>query len=379
MRVYIPSMDEFFDWMDAAGYRYAVLRGFLDYADTGYPAHDGKGDVDILVDDAALAPLRARYGAYQQQQGGKCDIRTVSGIERALEGQGEKPSYYPQPLAEGVLSSRRRWKERFYVPGAHMHLMSLIYHICYQKKEKNSKIHIDDPTKSIGSKYCRELDMLTSELGVELPYTLMDFHRYLQKNGYAAPYDHVLHYLRQEYSKSFKSPFLGRVSAEFPGEMNLFVIRHAAIKAKKHIQLILALRKHYKVVAVKYIPFMTRATQSRKMRGNKWQRSRGGKPFIAVAVFDPFPIAPSAEKRLKQPHVSNARQFIKEDLRKQFAEETGLKLSRNPMHSTDNEAEALAHLHLFFSKEEHTKLLDKVARLRQKMMAEDHPEKKALC
>ena len=49
-----------------------------------------------------------------------------------------------------------------------------------------------------------------------------------------------------------------------------------------------------------------------------------------------------------------------------FAEATGLHLKHNPLHSTDNEAEALGHLALFFTPQERADLHRRVEALRSK-------------
>ncbi|MBI3420406.1 MAG: hypothetical protein HY053_09760, partial [Proteobacteria bacterium] len=283
-------MAEFFTWLDQAGHRYAVLRGFNEL-ENGYPLPGSKQDVDLLVDAAALAPLQARYSQYKKRQGVKCDIHDVSG-----KGQGAYLgfSYFPPALAEQVLAERRMWRNRFYVPGARVHLLSLIYHIAYQKSERSGMDHAD-PEKSRGSKYVAELERLKKELGADLPLTLSGFHAYLKKVGYGLAQERLIRYLQNDFERSHKhqhkSFFLASVCHELPGEMNLFVIRAIAMKKGVQEHLLQELRKHYTVLAVKPIPWLTRLSKRGHMRGGKWKR--GGHPHLAVVVFDPAPLAPT--------------------------------------------------------------------------------------
>lgn len=356
MRVYIPDMDDFFRWMDSVGLQYVVLRGFRHF-DQAYPAHGAKEDIDLLVEDLALPQIGLRYHKFGKKQGVKCDFYNVSGDNH---GGFLGHAYYPRALAEEVLSSRRMWKDKFYVPGAKAHLLSLIYHIAYQKAE-GSKLTLREPKES---KYKEELDALTAELGIELPHTLLDFHALLKKENCALPFPALVSYIQNDFTRHFKHVglFYCLLAAEQKGEMNLFVIRDIARKTGTHTDLIRFLREHYQVLLVKDIPLSDRLLRAGKMRGGKWKR--GGKPVIAVLVYDPAPIATTDDDRKIHPYVLNARQFVKRGWREWFTEKTGEKASANPIHSTDNEAEAIGHLPLFFSAHEQEDILDRLARLR---------------
>src|SRR5690606_24225707 len=152
-----------------------------------------------------------------------------------------------------------------------------------------------------------------------------------------------------------------RVMTDLPGEMNLFVIRQVALRNNLQQEIIRALRDHYRILLVKDIPFLTRQMRSKGMRGGKWRR--GGKPCIAVVVFDPHPAPTTAEDRKVHPFVFNSRQFMKRELREWFTRVTGEKASQNPIHSTDNEAEAAGHFPLFFSAHEQEDIFDRLARM----------------
>ncbi|MCK5555200.1 MAG: hypothetical protein KAI76_03095 [Alphaproteobacteria bacterium] len=358
MRIFVPDMTEFFAWIDQSGYKYVVLRGFLDFVDQGYPARGSKGDVDLLVEDAACLPIRTRYGMYKKRKGVKCDVYNVSG---GNDGGYLEHSYFPRELAKSILADRRLWKNKFYVPNAHAHLLSLIYHIAYQKAEI-SKIDISDLEKSVYSKYCRELEMLKEELSLDLPLTLMSFHRLLKQEGHNIPCKVLAAFLRHDFRNDCKSLFRAMICGEQTGEMNLFVIRTIAVKKMVQEHLLDKIRECYNVITIKKIPWHTRILTRSKMRGGKWRR--GGYPCIAVVVFDPAPVLATEKDKKVHPFVLNTRQFVKPKWREWFTKTTGSKPSANPVHSTDNEAEAIGHLPLFFSPSEQEEIFQKLRILR---------------
>lgn len=361
MRLYIPDMSDFFSWMDKSGYRYAVLRDFFDLDGSNYPAPGAKRDIDLLVEDTALAPVYERYKKYKRRQGIKCDLYDRSGTPK---GAYLDHPYLPPALADTLLTNRILWKEKFFVPAPHDHLLSLAHHIAYQKAER-SKIDFEYPERSQESKYAPVLNTLAAQLSLPPPLTLTALHALLKQSGYAPSFSFLVSYLQHDFAHHVKSYFLARLCDDYAGEMNLFVIRRSALSKKKHEQLLDFLREHYTILEIKNIPFLTRLTKARKMRGGKWRR--GGYPCIAVVVFDPRPTPTTADDRKVHPFVFNARQFIKREWREWFTKTTGAKPSTNPIHSTDNEAEAIGHLPMFFTQGEQAGIFSKLAALRERI------------
>ena len=358
MRVFVPSAEEFFAWLHTQGYRYAVLRRFYAF-DTIYPNIAPAHELDMLADDAALTAIDARYGKGKKGQGIECDIYNVSGNQ---DGGELGIPYFPPVLSEAILNGRRLWKNRFYVPDARTHLASLLYHICYRKAE-SSGIHEHDPTQSANSKYLAEIGALTRELGIEIPASLRAYDTYLRENHFEIPYAYLPPLLQDQFRRHVKSPFMAyMLHAHQRGEMNMFVIRSIALKVGLAETILQTLRQHYTILSVKPIPWLTRLRTRKRMRGGKWRF--GGWPCIAVIVYDPAPQARDASDGGLHPLVFNRRQFFKPALREWFSKESGCRIKLNPIHSTDNEAEALGHLHLFFSPQEQADLLQTLAQLR---------------
>ena len=103
-------------------------------------------------------------------------------------------------------------------------------------------------------------------------------------------------------------------------------------------------------------------TRSTYMRGGKWRR--GGRPRMAVVVFDSVPTPSTEEERALHPFVFNRNQFVKVQWREWFSRNTPARDKDNPIHSTDNEAEALSHLWLFFTAPERAAIIDSLHSLR---------------
>ncbi len=357
MRIFVPDMAELFAWLESSGWRYVVLRNAPAFA-SGYPAPGSKDDVDMLVEDAALAPIREKYGKIRRRQGVKCDFYDVSGT---ADGTYCGEAYYPRPLAELMLAERERFEGRFFVAQPKGYLYGLIYHIAYQKAER-SKIDQTDAAKSTGSKYAPELTDLMARSGIALPLTLTAFDDELHRVGLQPTYRQLAAILVNDFSRNVKSRFLAQVADRPAGEMNLFVIRQIAAKKGLVDAMAARIAEHYEVLGQADIPWLTRLKTAKGMRGGKWRR--GGHPVRAMVVYDRDPIPTSDAERKVHPYVFNGRQFMKRGLRDWFAETTGLDTWHNPLHSTDNEAEAMGHLNLFFSPEERQAIYDRLAAIR---------------
>lgn len=358
MRIFIPSMTDFFTFMDHKNFSYVFLRGIESF-ENGFPAWGSKKDVDLLVDDRAIEELYAQYGAIKKTKGVKCDIYSPSGhLDSGYLGF----PYFPERLAHEMLNSRRMHKDKFYVPSAKARLKSLIYSVTYHKGSV-SKIHINDATQSSKSKYIPELSRLMDQTNIQIPFTLIDFHKYLQSENLAISYDRLVAYVQNDFKHHRKDHFFARIMHDMvDGEMNLYFIRKTTVKNGRTEQFLNHLREHFEIVYQKNVPFWTRLLKMKHIRGNKWRR--GGKPYIAVVVYDHNPTPLSEEEKTNQPHVLNRNQFNKQQWRLDFVENNPVKKSANPIHSTDNEAEAVGHFPLLFDASEQAKVFSRLKEIR---------------
>ncbi len=330
----------------------------------GFPKPGSKQDVDLLLDDAGQKAVEEKYGKGFKWRGVKCDIYSLSG-----EGKGAYHGhpYFPQKLGQRILDNRRMYEGMFYIPAAEDHFHSLLYHIAYQKAE-GSKVGFDDADLIKKTKYHKPLCNLALELGVEVPSTLKQIHEYLRSIDLAIPIAWLQLDVMEAFRYEKKSFFQAWLMDQQIGEFNSFVIRKTAKKHRKAEEVLDVLKQHYEILLVKDLGFWEQKIHARKMRGNKWRN--GGPPVQIVLVFDPAPQETTAEDRKIHPFVLNNRQFFKRAYREKYLKTTTAHRKANPLHSTDNEAEAIGHLPLFFSDEEIKNILSKVNERRSQLVAD---------
>ncbi len=234
----------------------------------------------------------------------------------------------------------------------------------YQKAE-GSKIGFDDASSLKSSKYFRSLQALSTELGTSFPQCLLDMHRYLVSLGLSIPNEWLQLDVIEAFRNHRKSFFQAWLMAQQKGEFNSFVIRKTAKTHGKVDEIVSVIKQNYEVMLTKDLGLWDQKVSARKMRGNKWRN--GGPPIKVVLVFDPDPQSTSEEDRKVHPFVLNNRQFFKRAYREQFLKTTKAHRKANPIHSTDNEAEAIGHLPLFFSDEETKRILEQISDRRHRM------------
>lgn len=353
----VDSAQSMFAWLNAGNVPYVVLRDFEQLARLA-AASRRPGDIDLLIDDAAIPAFAERFGRRRSRRDVKVDVYGVRG------GNGSAYLGFPHlpvDLGERMLARRVPHEDRFHVPEAHDHLLGLLYHHAYHKNEQ-SGIHWRDPARSRASEHHDTLARLIAGLGLDLPLTHRDFHDYLVKAGAGVAGDRLIAYIQRDFRYGRKVYFHAWLQDRLPGEMNLFVIRRTAVKHDRHADLLGFLGEHFDILVTKDIPFRTRVRERKRLRGGKWRR--GGFPVIAVVVFDHDPVPTDEEDRKAHPFVFNRNQFVKQGWREWFLANSRARRKDNPIHSTDNEAEAIGHLPLFFSGDEQADLFARTAALR---------------
>jgi hypothetical protein len=85
-------------------------------------------------------------------------------------------------------------------------------------------------------------------------------------------------------------------------------------------------------------------------RGGNWERGpyprSGGPPALALATFDPAPIAPTREQRARHPGLENARLLAKIGIRDRLNARLAPDQRCNWLHSSDHAWGALEYLRL---------------------------------
>ena len=367
MRVFLKNAPSFFAWLDAQQFQYAVL---WDFAETA-AAHDSKprSDFCILVENRAVAPIAAYCRWVPRLLGRTCDIYSVEA------GQGADylgKAFLPENLGHSALQNRVRHNGTHDVPCDRDRYFVLLFHLAYHLAEE-SGIATQDRAAFRNCAWQALVRPLGERLGLPVDLSLVDIHHQLVTQGYGIDHPRLVAYLQSHFKRRFKSLFYAlSLATQLRGEVNLFVLRAHVVRHGFRQYLLDEIAKHYTLLAVKDIPWLTRLQKARYMRGNKWRW--GGWPVVAVVVFDPAPQWRPAEERAKGfTVVFNSRQFFKRELRERIIREGGLHHKQNAMHTTDNEAEAIGHLDLFFSPEEEQALYARVTALRAALGEKDTP------
>ena len=352
MAIRVADVNKFFAWADRQDGRYVVLR------------HDRlaekSSELDLLMDDNLAAAVWAQFP--ETNRGIKLDIYDVSGNGRsAYHGS----SHLPIELAERLLA-KRTLREGAFRAAAEDELYALMYHAAYHKPLQ-SKLPFAGGREGNGvGPYDKAIAYAAKAANEPVPTSLYEMHERLSSAGFVATREQLVAYVQHDFRYQRKSYFHAWLMNNAPGELNLFVIRAVAVKYNLVETLCDHLRDQYEVWSIKKVRLRDRLLTMRHMRGGKWKR--GGKPHFAVVVFDPSPTLSSSAERKVHPFVFNARQFEKQQWRQWFTEASGARSKDNPIHSTDNEAEAIGHLPLFFSSAEQSALLEQLNQRRLTML-----------
>lgn len=360
MALRIDTPNRLFGWLRDNDVAHVVLRGLR-------PALDD--DIDILVEDRRIPELvqflnrtRAQGWSWSWGRSGGCKVDiygTHGGHGTAYHGH----PHLPVALAERMLSRRRTLAGGASIAEPTDTALAHCYHLAYHKVEQ-SGLHWRDPAAASDNPRLEALREALEAAGLTLTLSLRGLHNLLVDAGFGISRQRLTRYVQHDFRNARKSYFHARLLDLGRGEMNLFVIREVARRHHLEHELLERLGQHYELVALSDVDWWTRLRRVGGMRGGKWRR--GGKPRVAAVVFDREPIPATPDQQRVHPFVFNARQFIKQNWREWFVAAAGAGVSpkANPIHSTDNEAEALGHLPLFFHARRQREILEQVAVLR---------------
>jgi hypothetical protein len=271
--------------------------------------------------------------------------------------------FLPTALAGNLLAHNKQNLSGWPMPDPRDRHDALLYHIAYHLAE-TSGADAEDPLAFRNSLWHAQVRSVGEPLDLPYDLSLLDMHHRLEERGYGLCATRRTAYLQHQFKNRFKSAFYAlALSMENRGEMNLFVLRSKVVRHGFRQRLLDEIASRYTILAVRDIPWLTRFRKARHMRGNKWRW--GGWPAVAVVVFDPAPLwRTRPERDHEHKLVLNRRQFFKRELREQIVREGGLYHKHNAIHTTDNEAEAIGHLNLFFPPEAMRTVFDRLASAR---------------
>jgi hypothetical protein len=333
------ELDDFFDALRERGVCYVVLRWF----DT-LPSVDPGEDIDLLVADEDLpfvhSLMTPRPGL---RPGQKFDIYSVSGLPGS---DFAGVPYYAPRFAREVLDGAVWLRGRYRVPSPEHHFATLSYHAVYHKGYASG---LADGVRDVARQtsdhdYEAVLAGLAAQLGTPVTPTLDSLDLHLAGRDLRPPLD-TLERLEP------RNPWIhDRFFAERPEVddvwrgLAVFVLRERAagqVDAAVHE----LDRQGFEVLEVVELDPRQREAASHRLRGGNWERGpwpvSGGGPSTYLVAYD---VAP----RLGDPDDGRgANQRIpaaKESVRARLLQGVDRGSLYNPVHSSDNPAQALDYL-----------------------------------
>ena len=337
------GLQNFFELLNERELNYVILRWFDEL-----PFLDLDEDVDLLISDDHIEKVRdllnERVGILP------FDIYSVGG----LPGSNFKNiAYYPPYIAETILDQRELWNTKYFVPSKRHHFLSLMYHAVYHKGEKSGI-----PAKSGGvvkkipqdHDYPGILQQLASETGMALEeISLESFHHLLEEEGWAPSTDTIRKLIGvsgnwlESVIKSSEHNF------DKDGELMVFVVREWAEERQLTPKVIDWFERNgLCLIRAITLDEEQKRNAAQSMRGGNWGQGpwavSGGKPSTLLIMYDYHPKPLTAKMKKKYPHVSNEHYLLKEQLRSEINFSLSKEERANPLHSADDEIEALDYI-----------------------------------
>ncbi|MFD1506952.1 hypothetical protein FE374_04060 [Georgenia yuyongxinii] len=323
--------------LEERGLSHVVLRWFEDL-----PHLDPGEDLDLLVADADLAAVHDLLA----EEPGTIPVDVYSETGRpGADFRGV--AYYPPALARLLLDRAERRPGGWCVPAPREHFLSLAHHAVYHKGERSGLTSALFPDRYPDPEHDYEsvLEALAQNVGADVALNLEAVDEHLHEHGWRPPPDALRRlsaaneWARRRFRRAEGGP-------PEPPEPAVFLVRERTVDVLAIAEVIGALAVYgFEPLRVVELDPAARGRCAEQLRGGNWDRGpfprSGGRPAVAVVAlhYAPQPTAPWVRERY--PHLSNA-DVLKAKLRvrdlvaARVPEESGF----NPMHSSDNEAEA---------------------------------------
>lgn len=344
--------------LDDAGVSYAVLRWFESLPDLALGE-----DLDVLVADDDLETFRAVLA----REPGTVPVDLYSGS--GLPGSDFRGvAYYPPDLARSLLERASVHPSGYRVPSPADHLASLAYHAAYHKGERSGLPSASTPaTGDPEHDYATALHDLAAAQGVDLELTLEGVDDLLQRMGWK-PSPDTLRRLAEnnEWLQRMQgngghrdgghasgdagsSAHGSGGEAELP-ELAVFFVREGAEQVLGSADVLAVLAGlEFEVLAAEQLDPVARARCTSAVRGGNWGRGpfavSGGEPVRAVVALHYGPRPPDPVVAARYPRLTNSDVLLaKNVLRDHVLAAVGEREAFNPVHSSDDEAEAWEYL-----------------------------------
>ena len=328
--------------LDEEGVRYVVLRWF-----EGLPTLDPGEDLDVLVADEDLETLHAVLA----EEPGTIPVDVYS--ETGLPGADHQGiAYYPPHLARRMLDRAVRHPSGARVPAPDDHLHSLAYHALYHKGVAAgvpSRLLDAPPGATPEHDYAAALAEVAAGAGIDLPHGMEAVDDHLAAHGWQPPYDTLLR-LSGTNAWIHRRFFDEAQRADDPPEPAVLVLRRRAREVLTLDEIVdLVTHLGFEVLAHRELDADMADRCATTMRGGNWGRgpypSSGGPPAELLVLAHYGPRRPDAATRDRYPHLTNVDVLeAKERLRDIANARLPADQHCNPVHSSDNPAEAWAYV-----------------------------------
>jgi hypothetical protein len=330
----------FFELLDEHAVSYVVLRWF-----ESLPHVDEGEDIDILVADEDLDVVHGLLVAKPPRGGSqKLDVYSVSGLPGS---DFSGVPYYPPSFARRLLANAVTLHGLFRVPDLEGHFDSLSYHAVYHKGHASglaSGGQSDRPRQATDHDYEAVLADLANQLGTPLVPDLDTLDLHLHGKGLRPPLDTLERLLPR--NPWIHDRFFGSAPEidELWRGLAVFVLReraaHRVDVAERELD-----RQGFEVLEVVRLDTAQREAASHRLRGGNWERGpwpvSGGLPSVYLIAYDVAPqLSDSADGRGLNERIPPAKARLRDCL----LEGVEPAARYNPVHSSDNGAQALDYL-----------------------------------
>lgn len=318
--------------------RYAVLRWFEDFPD--WPAGE---DMDILIDPADVAKVS---DLFQLKPNGRAvDLFSTDGSKNLAYGN---VSYFPADFARRILDGAASSAGGCRVPSSRDHFFSLAYHAVYHKCEQSGLPSRDGhfPQAEGEHDYGEVLRALAARIGVTSDFSIEGLHALMRDNGVAPNLDTLRKLATRK--PNLRAFLPAEACDRRGGELVAIVVREWAMAHGFLPAFKAEIEKELRFEILKEIPLdaAARARARAAIRGGDWgagpNPQSGGGPAALLLCFDYHPAPPSAQTAALHPFVKNENVIrAKAHLRDFAHDRTPFREHANPVHTADDELEAL--------------------------------------
>lgn len=341
-RCYIPQqlgIDGFFERLENKQLRYAILRWF-----DRLPHLEPDEDIDLLCSDADVEKIRDVLLSGPGTQ--PVDLYSTSG----LKGSNFKNMAYFQPhLAEEILDHTVLYKERYRVPDAEYHFLSMAYHAVYHKAENSGlktihkSVHLPAHPKH---DFKTILEEMANAVDIKIDADMESLDHFLREKGWRPAID-TLHRFASD-SKWIRETIKTEKKIYTDHGLAVFIVRetgtemgveHKVVEELKHVG--------FDILYTKQLTPEEAERTGRVTRGGNWDiglgKERGGPPSFIIVCYDLFPAPVPKDKQKLYPGVTNGRVLRKHKIRMKVTNHPKM----NILHSSDNPEEAWHYVEVF--------------------------------